>query len=80
MKNLVWLCCLLLAGCAAPKAQLNETSALHGHPQPFTIFGIGYLNKSYMVLTLTDAAHQYVTIIIPKDESLKVGQEYAVSH
>jgi hypothetical protein len=78
MKNLVWLCCLLLACCAAPKAQLNDTSALRGHPRPFTIFGIGYLNTNYMILTLTDAAHQYVTITIPRNKSLKLGQEYTM--
>jgi hypothetical protein len=77
LKITVWFACLLLSGCAVPKKPaVTDPAVIRAHPQPVTIFGIGYWGKDYMVLTLLDGRHQYLTVTVRRDDRLKTGTVY----
>ncbi len=72
------LTCLALASCAAPKMSvITNPAVMRTHAQPLKIFGIGYWGKDYMVLTLTDARGQYLTVLVRRNDALKAGHDYA---
>jgi len=77
MKKLLWVICFLLTGCAVPaRLDVTDPALIRAHPQPVTIFGIGYWGKDRMVLTLTDAQHQYFIVKVPRNDQLRTGTSY----
>lgn len=74
-KRYLWLC-MVITACSASQKIPNNEADLNAYSKPFKIFGVGYWNKSTMVLTLTDIHNQYFTIKIPLDTNLKVGLVY----
>jgi uncharacterized lipoprotein YajG len=78
LKTTIYAACLLLAGCAVPKkVAVTDPAVIRALPQPVMIFGIGYWGRDHMVLTLVDGRHEYLTVMIRRDDRLKTGTIYA---
>jgi len=74
---LICLICIGFISCAAPRdVKLTAPEVLRVHAKPLKIFSIGYWDKDHMVLTLTDAVGQYLTVFVARQDSLKVGAVY----
>jgi len=67
---------MLFASCAVNKPIANNVNEFNTHQQPFKIFSIGNWRPGYSILTLTDASHQYFTVKVPDNPSLKIGDTY----
>lgn len=77
LKTTIYIACLLLAGCAVPKKlAVAEPAVIRALPQPVTIFGIGYWGPDYLILTLVDGRHEYLTVTVRRDDRLKTGNIY----
>ena len=76
MKRSAILILLFIYSCSASKPILNDPDVGRNHPKPVRIFSVGYWNKDYMILTLTDAKNGYFVIKTQRNDSLKVGKIY----
>ena len=76
MKKWLPFLIIIFCGCASQKQAIDNTAVLNSHPSPIKIFGIGYYGRHYVVLTLTDAGHNYFYIRTLRNDSLKTGDVY----
>jgi len=75
--HLLWACCLFCVSCSVPKKSIvDNDQVLNSYTKPFKIFSVGYWPDGYMILTLTDAHSQYITIKTLADTALKAGLAY----
>jgi len=67
---------LFLLNCTSTKPVIDNKLALKDYKGPFKIFGIGYGEPGYNILTLTDNNDEYVIIKARQNTALKVGGIY----
>lgn len=67
---------LFFLGCTTSRPVIDNSAVLKDHQAPYKVFSIGYWDRGYNILTLTDADHQYLVIKTRQNLSLKVGDIY----
>ena len=67
---------LFLFACSASKPVIDNSVVLQSHQRPIKIFGVGYWNADYMILTLVDARSSYFTIKTMRNDKIKIGDIY----
>jgi hypothetical protein len=76
-KLLIVIPLLLLTSCTSVREQQGtDPVILLKHPQPLKIFTAGRWNENYTILTLVDAQNIYFTVMVKRNDSLKVGAIY----
>ena len=67
---------LLHLSCTSTRPVIDNSAALKDYQAPFRIFGIGYAEPGYSILTLTDANNKYIVVKERQKNTFKVGEIY----
>ena len=67
---------LFVLSCTSTRPVVDNSAVLKDYQQPFKIFGVGYAEPGYNILTLTDANNKYVVIKERQKNTFKVGDIY----
>lgn len=62
--------------CSTTRPVINNQVALKNYQAPFKVFGVGYGEPGYNILTLTDANNKYIVIKARQTASFRIGDTY----
>lgn len=77
-KGLLLLLVLQLfhLNCTSTRPVIDNRVVLKDYQGPFKIFGVGYAEPGYSILTLTDVNNKYIVIKEQQKNNFKVGEIY----